>query len=308
MQAIVAVLAALAALVIAADHAGRWVAVFDILALVRVPAAVALLILGLALPGWWRVAAVGMAAAVLIAWAVPRFTAGEVGAADLVLYQKNVLRGNPGIEALAKDIRQSGADVVTLQEIGPKTSRLLELLEDTYPVQISCREKWRHSPAVISRLPGTGEEFCDRELGIAALQLESGHGLVWVASVHLGYPWPAGAQASQTRRITEMLSDLKGPVLVAGDFNNVPWSGAVARIAAAAEGRPLGPWRPTRWPRILAFLERAIAEKPGPMDNHEPGWVPTTIDHVVAPGGRVERRPFLGSDHMGVLAQVILAP
>ncbi|SFG20620.1 Uncharacterized conserved protein YafD, endonuclease/exonuclease/phosphatase (EEP) superfamily [Palleronia marisminoris] len=308
MQAIVAVLAGLVALVVAADHAGRWVAAFDILALARVPAAVALLILGLALPGWWRVTAVAMAVAVLIAWAMPRFTAGEVGAADLVLYQKNVLRGNPGTEDLAEDIRQSGADVVTLQEVGPKTSRLLELLKDTYPVQISCRDKWRHSPAVISRLPATGEELCDREVGIAALQLETVDGPVWVASVHLGYPWPAGAQASQSRRITEMLGELEGPVLVAGDFNNVPWSGAVARIAAAADGRPLAPWRPTRWLSIFAFSERVVGRKPGPATDHGEGWVPTTIDHVIAPGGRVERRPFLGSDHMGVLARVLLRP
>lgn len=307
MRSVAAVLAGLTALIIAAGYGGRWVPALDLLALVRVPAVLILLILGLALRGWWKAPAVGLAVIVLVTWAIPRFTGAE-GAADLVLYQKNVLRDNPKLEELAADIRQSGADVVTLQEIGPDTSRLLDLLRDTYPAQVSCRERWEHSPAVISRLPSAGAEFCDLEVEIAALQVETDHGRVWVASVHLNYPWPAGNQASQSREIAAMLEPLDGPVLVAGDFNNVPWSGAATRIAEAAGGKPLGPWQPTRWLQLGALMERAVVEDYRAPNHDDAGWIPVTIDHVLAPDGRIERRPFLGSDHLGLLAQVMLEP
>lgn len=307
MRVVLPVLAALAGLTVAAGYGGRWVAASDLLTLIRVPAAISLLVLGAVLPGWWKVPAVGMAVVVLVAWALPRFSGGE-GTADLTLYQKNVLFSNRMIDELAADIRESGADVVTLQEIGSNMTKLLNRLKDAYPTQVSCRKEWRNTPAVLSRLPHAGEEFCDETTRVAALQVESDRGPVWVASVHLGYPWPAGEQFSQARKIAVMLEALDGPVIVGGDFNNLPWSGAVARVSEAAGGKPLGPWRPTRWVPLWSLLKRAAVEDYKPEAAQHAGWIPIAIDHVVAPGGRLERRPLLGSDHMGVLAQVMLGP
>lgn len=241
----------------------------------------------------------------LIAWAVPRFTGGpETG--DLLLYKKNVLWTNNSLDDLAADIRQSDADVVTLQEVGTSTSTLMELLQDSYPLQISCLGDGEGSPAVLSRLPSAGEGICDRDMGLAALPVETDHGTVWTVSVHLSYPWPAGEQDVESKWIAEQLAVLERPVVVGGDFNNVPWSGSVIRIAEAVDGTPVGPWQPTRWLPFWALLERAVVKNYHSATDPEAGWIPVAIDHVIAPEGRLTTRPFLGSDHLGLLAQITL--
>ncbi|MCX8955709.1 hypothetical protein OU790_20025, partial [Ruegeria sp. NA] len=47
-------------------------------------------------------------------------------------------------------------------------------------------------------------------------------------------------QSTQSRIIAERIADLDGPVLIAGDFNMVPWGASVRRIAAAADNQSFG--------------------------------------------------------------------
>ena len=69
------------------------------------------------------------------------------------------------------------------------------------------------------------------------------------------------------------------------------WGGVVRRLARATGVRRAGPLMPTYWLR-------------------QEGWplsVPLPLDQVWATGGgRIKRRPMIGSDHAGLLARVSL--
>lgn len=234
----------------------------------------------------WRQAlvlvVVALAAGGPIVWAMQPRPPGNA----ITLYQKNIWVGNEQGAAIAADIRASGADIVTLQEVDRRHDPMVASLRESHPGWQRCFGGIH----VFSRLPlaaGGGRCLEDRDLAVALLQVEGTEGPVWIASVHLSWPWPLG-QADQARRIAEAFSGLDGPVLVAGDFNMVPWGHSVRRIAGAVGAAPAGPLAAT---------------------HHIPGLglPPLPIDQVLVPEGwavSVELRGMLGSDHAGLVARI----
>jgi endonuclease/exonuclease/phosphatase (EEP) superfamily protein YafD len=112
--------------------------------------------------------------------------------------------------------------------------------------------------------------------------------LIWLVSVHLEWPFPYD-QFRQSRMIAKRITELQGPVLIAGDFNMVPWGWGVQRIGKAAGNRRLGAFRNTF--DLGSWL------------------LPLPLDSILVPQsatGKVELRPYLGSDHLGVLARISL--
>lgn len=223
---------------------------------------------------------------------------GQVGGMKLyapapgpfTVYQKNLWYGNPQAEALASEIIAQAPDVVTLQEVSAGNRRVLDLLRPGYPHQHLCTSHgW--SVAVLSRHPVVaGETLCSQGRGLAGLRVSLPEGPVWVLSVHLLWPWPHG-QRPQADRIEALVTGLEGPVVLAGDFNMMPWGSDVRRLVRATGVRRAGPLAPTYWLR--------------PFDL--PLALPLPLDQVYATGGGAASvRPLLGSDHAGVLARVVL--
>ena len=201
----------------------------------------------------------------------------------VLVYQKNILYRNADLAALEADIRAARPTLVTLQEVSEANLVLLENLRDAYPAQQRCPGGKVGGEAVLSRLAmvaGTG--FCAP--GLAAMQVIDGDHRFWVVSLHLHWPYPY-QQAEHVRMLLPVLARLKGPVITGGDFNMVVWADAVKKLAAVTESEAAGP----------TF---------GTYDGLSP-WLSLPIDHVLAPtGGRVIAREALGSDHLGLLAQV----
>lgn len=298
------VLAGLAALVLVLGALGNLAGPFDSLALLRVPAAILLAATAFALTRPARWAAWALSAAMLGHWALGLLP-GPPGQ-DLTLYQKNVFFRNQAPERLIEDIRGSGADVVTLQELSARTLPIKQALGGTYPFVHACRfDHWE--VAVLSRLPFTeAPRRCSAERGLAAAQVATAAGPAWIASVHNPWPWPMEGW-TRGRALADLVTGLAGPVVVAGDFNAVPWSATVRRMAAAARGRVLGPARGSL--RIDPVRMLFGSDITGAFDTAlGPLAVPMPIDQVIAPGGRRELRPLLGSDHRGILARIALAP
>jgi endonuclease/exonuclease/phosphatase (EEP) superfamily protein YafD len=206
-------------------------------------------------------------------------------ATAMSLYQKNLLGTGSSPRAIADDIRSTTPDFVTLQEISDHNLREVESLMTSYPAHVICRSGKVRGVALFSAhplIPGTAR--CYSDLNLVLAQVDAGEHRVWVASLHLRWPFPYG-QAYQSRRVADVLSALHGKIVIAGDFNMVPWGGSVARIARAVGGNTLG---------------SAVNSFPA----FEP-LVPLAIDHVLLPSGArgtVESRPLLGSDHYGLLA------
>ena len=255
----------------------------DSLALLRIPAAAGCLVLVLLLarPRALVWSGAGVSASVLIVLGAARIVAGPDGQ-GITVYQKNLWAGNVASRALVADIRDSGADLVMLQEVSERNVPLLALLEDDYPYQQFCRFSAWSGMAVLSRLPAIGDGICSDRRGMAGLRVEGPNGPVWALSIHLHWPWPHG-QARQVARLLPQLDALEGPVIIGGDFNMVPWGHSVRRIAEATGTQRVGQRRPTIFPY----------------------GVPLPIDMVLAPTpGRNERRPLFGSDHYGLVARV----
>ena len=110
---------------------------------------------------------------------------------------------------------------------------------------------------------------------------------VWLASVHIPWHWPINSRVNELEA-EQMLKALDGPIVMAGDFNSVPWTRRVSRLKTLSRTRMAGP----------AFLTLRHGRLP----------LPLPIDFVFSPGGgEVELRPLFGSDHHGLLATVKLS-
>lgn len=267
----------LVALVHAALGGARWLAAgtFALAALAAAPAARHYLP---AMP--WSPAGPGAAGA----------ASGSTQAAG-VIYQKNLLYALADPAGIIADIRESGADFVTLQEVTPQNRMVLDALAEEYPAQLYCPFAAVGGTAVLSRWPALpGEAICAQAGGLSALRVDAPAGALWIVSVHLHWPWPYG-QPRHARHLTNTLSAISGRKIVGGDFNMVPWGWSVRRLARAADAVPAGP--------ATATFHLAG------------GLLGLPIDHVLLPAdwaGQVECRPRLGSDHFGLVARFTGAP
>lgn len=205
---------------------------------------------------------------------------------DYQVYQKNLSFQGTGEIALVNDIVATSAEFVTLQEVDQQNRLLLVELENTHPAQAYC-DFWRVGDvAVASIFPRTEAEIlCVERSGMVAMQVQTDHGPLWVVSLHLYWPFPYD-QAAQVERLLPLLEALDGPVVVAGDFNMVPWSHVLRSIEEATNTQRAG--------HLLYTF---------PMKRE---GISLPIDHVLVPGAyatEIFRRPLLGSDHYGVLAR-----
>ena len=212
----------------------------------------------------------------------------DVTEPDLILRQHNMLYTNPQRGVLTADLANGPADVVTLQEIGDRNLAALEELSSVYPAYHICRYE-RGGVAVMAR--GVGQQIasgCAERTELAWMRIETPSGPVTVASVHLRWPWPL-PQFWQVDLVNEEVARLPQPVVLAGDFNIVPWAAAIARIAQAAEGE----------------IARGVA----PTYTIGPLWPAFRIDNVIVPAGglaAVSVTERLGSDHRGLIARIDL--
>ncbi|WP_039018178.1 endonuclease/exonuclease/phosphatase family protein [Halocynthiibacter namhaensis] len=205
---------------------------------------------------------------------------------DYQIYQKNMSFRMGDTRSLQEDILATGADFVTLQEVDQDNRQLLKGLSETHPTQAFCDFARVGGVAVATHFPRTElPVVCDAGSGMVAMQVQTHYGTLWLASIHLHWPYPYG-QAGQVDRLLPGLESLDGAVLIAGDFNMVPWSHTLRQIAQATTSRRAG--------NVLYTF---------PMKD---GLITLPIDHVLVPGHfatESQLRHLLGSDHLGVLAR-----
>lgn len=258
----------------------------DSLAVFRIPLAVAFALWVIWSPwlAWLRLSLSMICLAAMAQIVAQKYVSHPDG--PITIYQKNLLFENDQVEALAADIRSTQPDIVTLQELTSRNAALVRDLRTDFPYQASCALVEWARVAILSRWPVEGE-ICLEGQGLVGLQVMSPDGPFWAFSLHAFWPWPHG-QAEQIGTLLPILDDLEEPVVIAGDFNMVPWSYAVQSIQRSIGATRAGPLFPT--------LTKMGA--------------PLPIDHVYAPGGgQATPRPLLGSDHSGVLAKVfVFAP
>ncbi len=211
------------------------------------------------------------------------------------LVQLNLFFRNRSVPEALRMIRESDADVVTLQEVSSFVWARLSALHRDYPYSVVCQYARVGSVAVFSRLPfasaAGAARGCVANEGVGWVRIKVGDRAVTVASIHLHWPFPFG-QPAQIDRLESHLKALPRPVVIGGDFNAAPWSHSVTRIGEATGASVLEGLRLTLYePRLR--------------------WAPALglpIDHIlVAPeffAESIRRGPHVGSDHLPVIARL----
>lgn len=302
-----AALALACAMAIVAGFFGDHVAAFDSvghfrahLSVAALLAGSAALIVGPAIPRLAGAAALAAALAGFVTVAPYVLPDSTPMAADSVesrpayrLLQMNLRYDVAEPAEAIRRIAAEAPDVVTLQETGRDWQARLETLSATYPHQFYCSGPFAQgNVAILSKRPFLDETgYCDVENGFAARRIDFNGTVATIVSQHLQWPWPFG-HWRQLDELQETLGLLRGPVLIAGDFNATPWSAALATYAAASGTTPMTGIG-------FTWLLRAL---PGTLAP----YIGLPIDHVLATPGIVIRR--LGtlaptaSDHLPIAA------
>lgn len=204
------------------------------------------------------------------------------------LYQKHLSFLSKNAGKMERDIRAKSPDFITFQEANGAHEQLLKTLADEYPSSHYCGKSRLTGTAVSSKFKViVGSKICSAKTGFAAMQLQTPAGNIWLVSIHLSWPFPHN-QAKHVVRITQELATLKGQIVLAGDFNMVPWSQTMAQIETATRTARVGQINGTF--RLLDTID-------------------LPIDHVLAPTnclGTVTTLDLLGSDHHGAFARFTL--
>ena len=207
----------------------------------------------------------------------------------------NLRHNHPAPERVLSLIGRTRPDILALTEVSDMWRERLAAIAHAYPHSIICPPPSRiGGVAILSRRPfeaGSEPECHDRgALAIARVDL-SGEA-VNVAALHLGWPWPFNHPRALAR-VSQQLADLRGPGIIAGDFNAVPWSWTVRQLASESGFRVVEGVGPT-W--LFIRLPDWLRRRAG-----------LPIDHILAKDGIVphliERRDDAGSDHLPVLME-----
>lgn len=291
----------LAGMALVASFGGRFHAAGDTLAVAR---PVAVLVVGIlsAAALLLRPRRIGLAGLSLAAFGtaslVPQAPVSALPdeATVFALYQKNLLFRLPDTGPVAADILETGTDFVTLQELHIRNRPILDALRGTYPHQLFCPFAAVGGIAVLSRWPIVeGRTVCGDDSGLAAMQVATPDGPLWVVSLHLHWPFPY-RQQEQVTALLPVLETFEAPVAIGGDFNMVPWSHAVGAISEATGSK------------LSGYAGGTFAFSHDGTDRTLAAWLPRLpIDHVLVPEGgaalSLQRRERLGSDHHGLVAE-----
>jgi endonuclease/exonuclease/phosphatase (EEP) superfamily protein YafD len=211
-------------------------------------------------------------------WAKPP---GTLRLAHLNTY---VINGNAAPKL--KFLRASGADLISLVEVNQGLLAALDGLADLYPHRYvspayltNRRDPRPMHLVVLSRTPLT----VVREWPRAVLcRVGSAGGPVHLLQCHAPAPITPREWDSRNALLAEAAAALPARLMLVGDFNTVPWDGALAPLKRALTFR--GPWAPT-WPAVAPLL---------PIDLlfSSPAFKPTAL----------ERLAVGGTDHLALLA------
>jgi endonuclease/exonuclease/phosphatase (EEP) superfamily protein YafD len=223
------------------------------------------------------------------------------GSANFRIVAFNTWFRNHDYAAIGRFLEQAQADVVVLEELSRQQAADLSAYLSSYPHSHMPAQPRRYGAVVFARWPILAAEplaLAEGPARAAKVTLDWRGTPVTVLGVHLH--WPLGPTNSRLRNqelegIASFAAATPGPLIVAGDFNVTPWSShfreALARSALndCAAGQGLAPSWPAQAPPLGIRIDHCWASK---------HW--RTTDVRTGPG--------LGSDHLPLIADLVLAP
>jgi len=223
----------------------------------------------------------------------------------LSLITYNVSRLNDQSADVAAWLATKPADVIALVEMSNGMAGALQALRNVYPHQFTVEPgatlnsevyAGNESLAVLSIHPIT-EQTIVRPSGqgklslLAKLSMQNAED-PWIVVVHPSNPTTPHRLVSRDFYLfdlAELIAELQGPVIAAGDFNVTPYAPAFPLFLKASRTSTARSF-PATWPSML-----------GPLG------IP--IDHILIREARitsVEAFPSVGSDHRALKAEILL--
>jgi vancomycin resistance protein VanJ len=160
---------------------------------------------------------------------LPRSAALAADQTELRLLSYNLLRTNPYTESIIAVIRESGADVVALQEVTAAQASIIQRdLLDLYPHQALHPQEDFSGQGVLSRYPILNDDFWQIHLGHQRVELEIAGQRIALYNAHPIHPFTGAGRLTFYRpeRRAEEIADLLRrttaeslPLLLVGDFN-----------------------------------------------------------------------------------------
>jgi endonuclease/exonuclease/phosphatase (EEP) superfamily protein YafD len=223
--------------------------------------------------------------------------AAEVPAAQFNLLSFNVLTGNPRGPEIVTYMLDTLPDVAVIMET-PGIEDEIGRLATAFPYHAGCSGPMDCDLSLFSRTPLRDVQVLksislQRERLIVAKTTIDGQDVTLVA-VHLSKPYFDENAWAELQQVRWVLQDIKGPVVLSGDFNAAAWSRNVADFVADT-GLVPPPRYPATWPVRLG-----------------PFGVP--IDNMFSRDGAFIQsisatESSIGSNHRGLTAQIgIMAP
>ncbi len=206
----------------------------------------------------------------------------------------NVLQPNMHFQQVIQLAVRSGADVISVQEVGPDWADALEAgLSPEYPFRYVETRSNCYGIAMFSKRPFQristvtmmGAPFIE-----AVLEVEGRP--VRLLAVHTTSPISYAHFRRRNEQFDQLASHLNrsdtATVLI-GDLNTVPWDRAFQRFCASTGMRPVSNGIQRTWPAVGPFA-----------------LIP--LDHLLVSGevvpSALETFPIPGSDHRGLLAEI----
>lgn len=182
---------------------------------------------GAALVWSWLVAGVGVVlAAVIVWWWAPAFVAQPVdpGQPRLTVMTTNLLMGGGDAKSVVDAARGVGAELVSVQELTPEAEAGLALagLNDLLPYHFSFARPGISGTGVWSRFPvSNGRALPGATLGDVVATVTTDLVPITVVAAHPSAPTRLDHSYAEAdfSRLTEVLAEIPGPVVVAGDLN-----------------------------------------------------------------------------------------
>lgn len=176
--------------------------------------------------------------------------------AEMRFLNYNVLSGNRTARAAADLIISTAPDVALIMET-PGVVEYIPQILDALPYRLGCERVATCDISLFSKHPienGRVEEippFRRARLVVAPMTIE-GVG-VTVVGIHLSKPYFDEASVQELGYLRYVLSQVTGPVVLAGDFNSAIWAAPVAWLGRAQKLVP-APSFPATWPVELGSL------------------------------------------------------
>lgn len=218
----------------------------------------------------------------------------------ITMMTHNLFGMNYEMEKVRAAILAEKPDIIVFQEyFGEQATDLHPLLIAEYPFFVRCRGGKRANLGLYSKLPfeQVDDGACPNNAYgttrtahiLATFQAPNGKPFS-VLTTHMDWPFPIQRQSDQLRALTEVISKVDGPLIVAGDFNSTPWSYALRDFVARSglvrqtinlltypmSWHYLGAWRDT-----IPFLPLdQVMTRDGIVVHEIHAGLPTASDHL----------------------------